>query len=239
LFNYAHHVGSCLDSVLAQTLAPLDLVVVDDRSTDSSAAVVGQWFRQHADRFAYCELVRHRTNRGLARTRNTAFGRTKSPYVFVLDADNLLYPRCLDRLKSALDHCRATFAYCYAERFGDVSGLLNVHPWNPAHFQINNTIDAMALLRRSAWEAAGGYSTDMPVMGWEDFDLWFKMARQKGWGILVPEILARYRVHGTSMLRAVTNPRVEILRAHMRATYAEFFSEPLGVAPPLDWAAVA
>jgi hypothetical protein len=61
-------------------------------------------------------------------------------------------------------------------------------------------------------------------MGWEDFDLWFKLARLGHWGVLVPEILARYRVHGESMLRTVTNPKVDRLWAHLRSTYPEFFT---------------
>src|SRR5262249_33783070 len=83
----------------------------------------------------------------------------------------------------------------------------------------------MVLLRKSIWEKLGGYSTNMPVMGWEDFDLWFKLARAKGWGILVPQILTRYRVHGSSMLRTVTNPRADALGSHLRSTYPEFFGD--------------
>jgi hypothetical protein len=47
----------------------------------------------------------------------------------------------------------------------------------------------------------------MPAMGWEDFDFWLRIARAGGWGILVPEVLARYRAHLNSMLRTETNCR--------------------------------
>jgi glycosyltransferase involved in cell wall biosynthesis len=223
LYNYSNFVASCLESVEAQTQDDLDLVVVDDCSTDQSTEVVASWLDDHAGRFNRCRLVRHLANSGLAHTRNTAFSFAASPYVFVLDADNILYPRCLESLRAALENCDASFAYCYAEKFGDVSELANFFPWDPSRFPVNNTIDAMVLIRKAAWEQVGGYSRDMPVMGWEDFDLWFKLARVKGWGVLVPEILTRYRVHGTSMLRTVTNPKVEILWAHLRSTYPEFF----------------
>jgi len=223
LYNYGKFVTACLDSVRDQTLDDLDLVVVDDCSTDQSTDVVASWLDDHADRFNRCQLLRHVTNSGLAQTRNPAVSFAATPYVFVLDADNILYPRCLDCLLSALENCDASFAYCYAEKFGDVRELANFYAWNPSRFPTNNTIDAMVLIRKAVWEQVGGYSRDMPVMGWEDFDLWFKLAGAKGWGVLVPEILTRYRVHGTSMLRTVTNPKVDILWAHLRATYPEFF----------------
>jgi glycosyltransferase involved in cell wall biosynthesis len=226
LYHYARFVTQCLDSVHAQTLRELDLVVVDDHSADESPEVVADWLDRFGERFASYQLLRNRANRGLARTRNAAFAHAATPFVFVLDADNMLYQRCVERHLSALEQCRASFAFCYAERFGELTGLLNHVPWDPTRFATNNIIDAMVLLRKADWAKVGGYSTDMPVMGWEDFDLWFKLARVSGWGVLVPEVLTRYRVHGTSMLRTVTNPRVDCLWAHLRATYPEFFTTP-------------
>jgi glycosyltransferase involved in cell wall biosynthesis len=226
LYHYGEYLPECLDSVREQTLDPLHLVIVDDHSRDDSAEVAARWLDARGQRFARYRLLRHVENQGLARTRNTAFAHADTPFVFVLDADNALYPRCLERLLSALENCRASFAYCIAQTFGDAAGLTNYIPWNPRHFAINNIIDAMALLRKSDWEKVGGYSTTMPVMGWEDFDLWFKLARAGGWGALVPEVLTRYRVHATSMLRSVTNPRVNLLWPHLRATYPEFFADP-------------
>ncbi|HEV3204480.1 MAG TPA: glycosyltransferase family A protein, partial [Gemmataceae bacterium] len=230
LFNYDKFVVPCLESVHAQTLDPIELIVVDDCSTDHSSRIVSNWLADRGSRFCRFQLLRHLFNCGLATTRNTAISYTRAPQVFILDADNLLYPRCLERLHGALENCQASFAYCYAENFGETQGLSNLIPWNPSTFPINNTIDAMVLLRKEVWEKVGGYSTNMPAMGWEDFDLWFKIARMKSWGILVPEILTRYRVHGTSMLNSVTNHKVPMLWSHLKATYPEFFPNEFG--PP-------
>ena len=69
-----------------------------------------------------------------------------------------------------------------------------------------NYIDAMALLRTARLRAVGGY-TRMSVAGWEDYDLWCRLA-ERGWrGLRVPEILARYRTHGASMLNTTTRRR--------------------------------
>ena len=224
LYNYRQYITECLQSVHDQTLEHLDLVVVDDRSDDDGQQEVCRWLSVNGHRFGRYALLKHRTNRKLPATRNSAFARARTEYVFVLDADNLLYPRCLNQLCAALDESAASFAYCYLEQFGDASGLHNLSPWNPSTFKNGNTIDAMAMLRRSVWESAGGYSTDMPAMGWEDFDLWFKVARIGGWGIQVPEILGRYRVHHDSMIWTVTNPSADALWRHLRAKYPEAFA---------------
>ena len=222
LHNYRDHIAACLDSVSAQTIDVLDVVVVDDSSTDGGGDVVRRWLDTNGRRFNRYALLRHARNRGLAAARNAAFGRARTEFAFVLDADNMLYPRCLQQLVASLDNCAASFSYCYLEEFGAATGLQNIRPWSP-DLQHGNTIDAMVLLRKQAWEAAGGYSMDMPVMGWEDYDLWFKIARMKGWGVQVPEILARYFVHSDSMLRTVTNPRHEELWAYLRSRHPEFF----------------
>jgi glycosyltransferase involved in cell wall biosynthesis len=223
LYNYRQYIRACLESVHDQTLEHLDLVVVDDRSDDGGDLEVRRWLSVNGGRFGRYSLLKHRTNSKLAATRNTAFARARTEYVFVLDADNLLYPRCLHELCVALDESASSFAYCYLEKFGDASGLHNMSPWDPSSFKNGNTIDAMVLLRKSVWESAGRYSTDMPIMGWEDFDLWFKVARIGGWGIQVPEILGRYRVHHDSMIVTVTNPRSNELSRHLRSKYPEAF----------------
>jgi glycosyltransferase involved in cell wall biosynthesis len=224
LFNYKKFILSCLDSVKAQTIKDLDLIVVDDCSNDGSPEIVTNWLNLNEHRFSSSKLIRHRANSGLAITRNTGFQNSRTKYVFVLDADNLLYPRCIDRLVNALENCEACFAYCYLEKFGKVNCLQNTKAWNPATLQFGNTIDAMVLLRKNVWAKIGGYSANQVMrLGWEDFELWFKIARIKGWGILVPEILARYRVHGNSMLSNVTNPNADKLWSYLKVNYPEFF----------------
>jgi glycosyltransferase involved in cell wall biosynthesis len=211
LFNYERYIVECLESVESQSLLDLDLLVADDCSRDGSTEVCRNWLSKHAGRFRRCQLVGNLSNQGLAATRNLLFSMVRTEYVFVLDADNMIYPRCLQTLASALDHCDASFSYCYLERFGVETGLISCLPWNSQQLLRGNFIDAMSLVRRDAWRQAGGYATDMPAMGWEDFDFWLRVARSGGWGILVPEVLARYRAHLKSMLRTETSRRETII----------------------------
>ncbi len=223
LFNYRDYIIPCLESVKSQTLRDIDLIVVDDCSTDDSLTVVADWLAKNENRFGDVLFVHHRSNRGLPYARNTAFAHARTDFVFVLDADNSLYPRCLERLLGGLKQCDASFAYCLLEKFGEEIGIGNTRPWNPIALQHGNFIDAMVLHRREVWERAGGYATDMPAMGWEDFDLWFRIAEVGGWGVQIPEILAKYRVGRNSMLHTITNPNAYKLWAYLRAKHPESF----------------
>lgn len=204
LYNYSTYVMDALESVYAQTLEGVGLVVLDDGSRDDGVARVERWIRTFGSRLAGACLARHTRNAGLARARNGAIDLARSPYVMVLDADNLLYPRCVERLVRCLDGSRYGFAYSILERFGDHHGLMGTPTWDVAHLRVDNYIDAMAMLPKSTWQQLGGYSR-MRVAGWEDYDFWCKCVEAKLDGLLVPEILARYRVHGSSMLATETN----------------------------------
>ena len=67
-----------------------------------------------------------------------------------------------------------------------------------------NYIDAMALVAKWAWAAAGGYYGNKDAMGWEDYDLWCTLAELGLSGTHVAETLAEYRLHNTSMTDTVT-----------------------------------
>ncbi len=216
LYNYDNFILDALYSVFDQTLENLGLVVMDDCSTDFGLRRVERWMEEYAGRFTGARVVGHHVNRGLGLARNGAIAQAESEFVMILDADNELYPRCVERLVSGIDGTDFAFAYCILERFGEESGLMGTLGWDPDLLRSENYIDAMALIRRDLWESLGGY-TPMSINGWEDFDFWCKCAESGFRGQMVPEILARYRVHGSSMLRTETDKagNNEGLRGHM------------------------
>lgn len=204
LHNYCRFIIDTLDSVAAQTFERITLIVVDDGSTDNGPDLTLAWMRQHGKRFIRSIFVSRERNRGLAAARNLALELTQSPFYFVLDADNMLYPRCLERLSIALKSDRnAAMAYPLLEVFGDACGLMGTAVWSVNRFEEGNYIDAMSLMRTPRLRELGGYAK-MNVTGWEDYDLWCNFVERKWYGIRVPEILARYRVHGESMLNTIT-----------------------------------
>ena len=81
-----------------------------------------------------------------------------------------------------------------------------------------NYIDAQALLRKSTLERFGGYRVDDTMYGWEDWDLWLRLADAGEYGVHVPQMLGRYRTQSGSMV-SLTNLAAADLRADLVARY--------------------
>jgi GT2 family glycosyltransferase len=239
VYNYEHAVREALRSVGVSTFGDYELVVVDDASTDGSVARVEAaleampWVRAR-------HIVRRR-NAGLAAARNLAVERARGEFVFVLDADNAVYPHALERLVEALDGDQdAAFAYGILEKVEtidaatgavDIIGWLG---WDPGRLRYGNYIDAMALVRREAILAAGGYTTDYRLYGWEDFALWCAFA-QAGWrGAHVKEIVARYVAAVHSMI-SVTNIDATEAYAVLARAYPFMAGSEISVGEGVPW----
>jgi hypothetical protein len=194
VFNHEELVGGAIESAALSDYRDLEVVVVDDGSTDGSLEAA----RAAIERSPWLRgtLVSAAENRGLPAARNLAVSHSEGEFVFMLDADNAVYPHALGRLVSALDdHPGAAMAYGVLEVV-EATGrrdLRNWLPWSPSRFRYGNYVDAMALIRRGALEEIGGYTTDPRVYGWEDFALWCEFAHRSWTAVHVPEILARYR----------------------------------------------
>ena len=189
--NYGHYLSACLESVLSQTLLPRQVVVVDDASEDDAADVVASF-----SDVQYCRVNFRNGNRA----RNFGFLKVSTSYVAFFDADNVMMPRFLDVLYSALQEVpRATFAYGDRIVFADgdlqqgereVSGSFDVR-----RLRAGNYIDLAALIRSDRFP---GF--DPSVRRYQDWDLWLNIAlKQGGIGQYVPEPLFYYRVHPHSV----------------------------------------
>ena len=211
LYNYAHYVTEALSSVLAQTSDEIELIVIDDASTDESHEVATEWVRWNGDRLARARVVRLGTNAGLGAARNLGFELATAPFVLPLDADNLLLPDCVADLAAALDATDASFAYSHIRCFGQSGlvpeGLLGTQNFSPAQLAGGNYIDAMAMIRKSAWLTAGGYREDWRS-GWEDYELWCRFVEHDLYGTRVPKVLCEYRIHTDSMIHERTRSGV-------------------------------
>jgi glycosyltransferase involved in cell wall biosynthesis len=207
LFNYSAYIVGCLDSVKASHDLPggFEVVVVDDRSTDSSVKVVEQYMRSSP--MPIC-LVKKRANSGLADARNIGLLTARAPLVFILDADNEIRPECLMSHYEALANSDCAMAYGIINQFNDATresmGTMSRCEWDVRALISGPCIDAMAMIRKGTVQKLGGYSTEYGTIlpqGFEDYDLWLKLAQAGYSGRLIPQVLSDYRVHPRSMLK--------------------------------------
>jgi glycosyltransferase involved in cell wall biosynthesis len=232
LYNYSEYIQKCLDSVHATIGSSLpggfDVLVVDDGSTDKSASLVEEYI-QKVDT-PIC-LVKKLYNTGLADARNCGLKMARAPFVFILDADNWIYPNCLAVLYEAINESEFAAVYgiinCFNNKTGEGAGLISSYEWDVEELLSCPYIDAMAMFRKDILLQIGGYSTELMLIawsGWEDYDLWLNLAQSGYTAKLVPQILSSYRVHSSSMINT-TNIYTDILVQHFRQKFVKLIEQ--------------
>ncbi|HVV58503.1 MAG TPA: glycosyltransferase family A protein [Gaiellaceae bacterium] len=202
-YGYAHLLGEAVESVLAQTYRDFEIVVVDDGSPDDTAAVAEALIAAHPEH--RISLLRRPNSGQPAVARNTGIARARGELIVCLDADDLLEPEFLERCVDALDrHPELSIAYGGQRDFSeDREWPLHPHPpYDFATLAHTNLLGTASMFRREAWEAVGGYPTDVP--GYEDWAFWIALGAHGHYAAHVPEAVFRYRVkpggmadHGT------------------------------------------
>jgi len=210
LYNYAAYIPQCLksleDSKTAAIPGGIEVVIVNDASTDDSLerAISAQKNSRHPVR-----IVDKRFNTGLADARNIGLEHARAPYVFILDADNMVFRRALEQLHTAIVNDRSAAVYSMLCRFqgphSNRNGLLSYFDWDPQMLVERPYIDAMALFDRRQLIEIGGYDNELYKFGWfgwEDYELWLRIAQAKLHVSFLPNVLCLYRHHETSMSNA-------------------------------------
>ncbi|HMJ06117.1 MAG TPA: glycosyltransferase [Chthoniobacterales bacterium] len=227
LYNYAQHIEECVASVAVAATRlqePPEIVIVNDASTDDSLGRALQL--QRASRLAI-RVVDKRWNTGLADARNTALRIARAPHVFMMDADNLVFPEALSQLLAAITTEKAAAAYSLLCRFRKKAanriGLLSYFDWDPEILSQYPYIDAMAMFDRKLLLDLGGYDNQLSQIGWfgwEDYDMWLRIAQHEERVAFVPNILCLYRHHEKSMINTTNLFETELVH-HLLEHYGE------------------
>jgi glycosyltransferase involved in cell wall biosynthesis len=216
LYNYERYIVETLESVAAQTARDITIIVVNDCSTDNSLDVAAGWMRRNAHSGLGMLLLDHAENAGASIARNTGIAAAKSEFCFLLDADNLLYPRCIEKHLEALDvRSDAAAAFSLIEVFEGNRELFGAGVFAEEGLMNGNFIDLMAMYRRSALLELDGF--EKIKYGWEDYDLWLRMLESDAIALHIPEITARYRHHHASITRTEQNS-TNVLDLHKEMT---------------------
>lgn len=194
-FNDGAFIDDAIASVLAQTCQSVEVIVVDDGSTDPATLGRLASYRAPAIR------VLHTANRGLPAARNHAARHASGGVFCALDADDRLAPSWLEKgLRVLDDRPGVAFVSHWLETFGDERWTWTPETCDLPALLARNTVNGAALVRREAFEAVGGYDESMRE-GCEDWDFWLRLV-ERGWaGEIIPEVLFHYRRRAESMSR--------------------------------------
>ena len=217
-YNYERFVRDAIDSVLAQTRLPDEIVVIDDGSTDNTRKIVDEYADRHVT-YIWQE------NAGAGAARNRGIAATTGEFVAFLDADDIWLPTRLERQECLLiDHPDAVLATGHMiwwdvarnqrrfERFGDMPSAKIQR-----EILVRNVVGnpSMVLVRRNALDAAGPY--DRRLRWGQDWELFIRITRV-GEVVTVDEPVIVYRWHGESLSHQQRWTRLSTLHGiHRRA----------------------
>jgi len=196
-YNEERYIAEALDAIFAQTVAPLEVIVVDDGSTDGTLEVV----RPYENRVR----VIQQENRGCPGAFDTGFREATGDFVALCPADDVWEPRKLEWQREALArHPEVDVAFGAAERFGLASGDHARPPrdgvldgaWFARQMYPRNLIaDPSAVVRRSLYLDLGGYE---PLVG-EDYEFWMRALAAGATFHFEPRLVVRLREHGGNL----------------------------------------
>lgn len=208
-------------SVERNLQVPFELIIVNDGSREPRTIEVLDILR------AAGYQVVDQENLGVATARNRGIELASAPYVLPLDADNKLCPGFVEPALEILE-AQPEVGVVYGDRldFGMRSGTVAVPPFELGRMLSANWIDACAILRKDVWRSCGGYDAEMPIPGWEDWDLWLG-ASERGWRFHhLPGETFEYRVRPDSMISAFAQEqaRLPVLR-HIVTKHRDLYAQ--------------
>jgi glycosyltransferase involved in cell wall biosynthesis len=194
-YNAAPFVEEAIESVLQQSYPHVELIIVDDGSSDESVQTIASVAARNPDRIT----VLHQTNSGPYAARNHGLSHARGNFVAFLDADDTWHPDALSQLHAAMTETLADVAYCGWQNVGEAA--VNMQPHIPPDYAESDAAALFlqscpwpinsVLLRRNLIDALRGFSERLPTA--MDYDLWFRLLSTQPSVVRVPEVLAFYR----------------------------------------------
>lgn len=223
LYNMANYIEETLQSIAASSYSNLEIIVMDDGSSDNSLEIV------HAFANANPELDLHvltQKNQGASVARNNAISQANGRYILPVDADDLISPQYIEMAVEVLEkHPEILVVGCEIDMFGMSNKHVKYPEFSLALLARKNMIAAPSMFRRSDWQRAGGYCKD--IKGREDWDFWLSVFADGGGFVRLPIVGVYYRVHsGSKRLRTQRYKHELVDQLNLR--HAEFMQRHLG-----------
>jgi len=207
-FNDGHFLADSLRSVASQTLSPIEIIVVNDGSTNSRTLKILRDLKKPR------VTIIDQENRGLAGARNTGFRSAVGKYVYFLDADDFISPHCLEKLHGLLEeHDGSVGAASKIQLFGGPNhGAVWGEPSNRYVIRIRNQWGAGMMLRKEAVKNFDLSYDESMRSGYEDWELNIRLTETGKKILFCPEALYHYRIRRKSLLSTTRKLHVDVVR---------------------------
>lgn len=203
-YNHARYVQACINSVIGQDYDNIELIVIDDGSTDDSARCIEELVPACTERFVRFEF-RSRPNRGLSATIDEGLKWARGRYFATLGSDDALLPSKTSALVGQIDgepRVGAIFSGC--ELIDAKGGVIRTLRPSLAYVGFddlllrkkNLVVASSQLVRVDAAMEVGGYPPNFYI---EDWYMWLKLTERKYSLKIIPDVLVQYRLHDVNI----------------------------------------
>ena len=192
-YNQGLYAGEAIESALGQTYKKIEIVCVDDCSTDNSAEVI----REYADRHENVKFIRQSVNGGVCAARNCAIDACLGEYILPLDADDIIDKEYVGKAVEVLNSKpEVGIVYCGAKYFGRKKRRWKLPVFDKNKILFENCIFNCAMFRKKDFLTCGKYNTNMHG-GCEDWDLWLSFVEHGFEVYKLKEEMFFYRKYNT------------------------------------------
>lgn len=214
-YNYGRFLHEAIESALAQTYHPIEVIVINDGSTDNTIEVASKY---------PVILLNNKENQGAPKTFNKGVELARGDFCVILSADDKLHPSFIEKTMHVLQSNKdIAFVYTHTILFGVKEGFMYSREYDAESLKFSNYITGTALTRKSAILQTTGFDVELNCL--EDWDLWLSFAEKGLYGQLLAEPLFYYRQQTLS--RNISSPKIirkalqKIFKKHHKTLYSK------------------
>lgn len=174
-YNHGKFLKDTVMSALSSTYKNIEIVIVNDGSSDNSEAVALNLAKEH-DNIKYLS----QKNSGLPTARNNGIKNSTGYYILPLDSDDLISEDYISEAVKVLGkNPEVKVVYCNADFFGEKTGKWELADFKLSNLVLDNQIFCSAVYRKDDWEKINGYDERL-TWGWEDWEFWISLLKSGG-----------------------------------------------------------
>ncbi len=220
-YNSEDYLAQTIDWVLSSSYQNIEIILVDDGSSDQSVDIAESYVKTHKNISLY-----QQKNQGVSVARNLGISMAKGIYILPVDSDDMICEHYIEEAVKVLEaRPEVKVVTAEGEFFGNKTGRIILPAFDLSLLARKNLLSVCALYRKSDWERIGGYCTEL--LGREDWDFWISMLKDGGDLVKLPIIGYKYRIRHNSKRIRTRNLKQEI-NDIFNARHKDFYKRVLG-----------
>jgi len=189
IYNYGLMFEKTLQSIFESTYKNLEIIIINDGSSDDYVKTKLSHLESHPN-----ITVIHQENMGPSEARNNGIRKSIGQFILPLDSDDMIYPDYIQSCVSILkNNKKISPVYCDTHHVGQIQGVEQRPEWSLDRLKQGPFIVNCSMFHRESFDICNGYDTNL--FGWEDYDLWVRMALSGFSGKRIPKPLFIYFHH--------------------------------------------